>query len=200
MENEKRRPGSETRSEILRVALELFTDRGFEGASIRDLAEAVGMTKSSLYYHFASKDAILAALMENRRDEVDDLLTWVDDQPRTPDLLRRTALRWVDSTGEERLQGMRFAHANGPVMQRLAADGTDRRSLFGVVIDRVLPGSATVPERLRAQIAFDSVSAALFAAQGTTASDAELLAAAREVTMRLTDDALAGHERPRRTA
>jgi AcrR family transcriptional regulator len=188
MEKMKRRPGSETRSAILRVALELFTERGFEGASIRDIAEALGVTKSSLYYHFASKDAILEAVMDSRRDEIDDLLAWVDEQPATPDLLRRTALRWVDSTGGERVQGMRFAHANGPVMQRLAADGADRRSWFEPVIDRVLPASATMPERLRAQMAFDSVSAALFAAQGTSASDADVVAAAREVTIRLTDD------------
>lgn len=188
MQNVTRRPGSETRSEILRVALQLFTERGYEGASIRDIAEALGMTKSSLYYHFAGKDAILAAVMDGRRDEIDDLLAWIDDQPATADLLRRTALRWVDSTGEERLRGMRFAHANGPVMERLAAEGADRRSWFDAVIDRVLPRSATRTERLRALMAFDSVSAALFAARSSPASDAEILAAAREVTLRLTDD------------
>jgi AcrR family transcriptional regulator len=118
MDNEKRRSGNETRSEILRVALELFTERGFEGASIRDLAEALGMTKSSLYYHFASKDAILAALMENRRDEVDGLLAWVDDQPRTPDLLRRTALRWVDSRGAAAGDALRARQRAGDAATR----------------------------------------------------------------------------------
>ena len=41
-----RRPGSETRAEILRVALELFTERGFEGASIRDIATQVARTST----------------------------------------------------------------------------------------------------------------------------------------------------------
>ena len=181
-----RRAGSETRAEILRVALELFTERGYEGTSIRDLAEVLEMTKSSLYYHFANKEAIVRALLDSRRDEIDDLLGWVDAQGPGPDLLRRTALRWVESTGRERVQGMRFAHANRPIMQKLAAEGADRRSWFDTVVERVLADEASTVDRLRAQMAFDTVSAALFAAEGTNASDDDVLEAARAATIRLT--------------
>ncbi|WP_188673375.1 TetR/AcrR family transcriptional regulator [Subtercola lobariae] len=181
-----RRPGRETRSEILQVSLELFTERGFEGTSVRDIAEALGIRKSSLYYHFSSKEAIIRALLEGRRDEIDALLSWVEEQPAGPDLLRRTALRWVESTGIERVQGMRFAHANRAIMQKLAEDGTDRRAWFDAVVNRVLPGEAPMASRLRAQMAFDTVSAALFAAQGTAATDDEVLTAAREATILLT--------------
>lgn len=182
----RRRPGSETKSEILRVSLELFTERGFEGTSVRDIAEALGITKSSLYYHFASKEAIIRALLEGRRDEIDALLAWVEEQPVGPDLLRRTALRWVESTGRERVQGMRFAHANQAIMKKLADDGSNRRAWFDAVVDRVIANEAPMATRLRAQMAFDTVSAALFAAQGTPATDDEVLMAARESTILLT--------------
>ncbi|GGF14791.1 TetR family transcriptional regulator [Subtercola lobariae] len=168
------------------MSLELFTERGFEGTSVRDIAEALGIRKSSLYYHFSSKEAIIRALLEGRRDEIDALLSWVEEQPAGPDLLRRTALRWVESTGIERVQGMRFAHANRAIMQKLAEDGTDRRAWFDAVVNRVLPGEAPMASRLRAQMAFDTVSAALFAAQGTAATDDEVLTAAREATILLT--------------
>jgi AcrR family transcriptional regulator len=181
-----RRPGDETRAAILQVALELFTERGFDGASIRDIADALGVTKSSLYYHFDNKEAILRALLDGRHDEIDDLLTWVDEQPPGPDLLRRTALRWVDSTGKERVQGMRFAHANRAIMQKLAADGHDRRAWFDDVVRRVLPADAPLVDRLLAQMAFDTVSAALFAAQDSGATDDDVLAAARAATIALT--------------
>jgi len=181
-----RRPGSETRAEILKVAFDLFTERGFEGTSIRDISEELGFTKSSLYYYFSSKEEIVRALLDSRRLEIDDLIAWVDEQPSGPDLLRRAALRWVDSTGKERIQGMRFAHANRPVMQKLASEGDDRRNWFGVLVDRVIPGDASMAERLRAQMAFDTISAALFAAQGTAASDDEIIAAARAATVLLT--------------
>ncbi|ROP72490.1 TetR/AcrR family transcriptional regulator [Curtobacterium sp. PhB115] len=186
-----RRPGSETRAEILRVALEQFTERGYEGTSIRDISAALGITKSSLYYHFTNKEAIVRALLDGRRNEIDDLIAWVDAQDAGPDLLRRTALRWVESTGRERVQGMRFAHANRPIMQKLAGEGSDRRSWFDAVVDRVLPDTAPRADRLRAQMAFDTVSAALFAAQGSDASDDEVLEAARAATIMLT---ATGHE------
>jgi AcrR family transcriptional regulator len=54
--------GSSTREKILDVALDLFTDRGFDGTSMREIAERLRITKPSIYYHFASKEEILLAL------------------------------------------------------------------------------------------------------------------------------------------
>lgn len=47
-----------SRNRIVDAALELFSTRGYEGTSIRDIASAVGMTTASLYYHFSSKDEL----------------------------------------------------------------------------------------------------------------------------------------------
>src|SRR5438045_9122255 len=52
------------RDEILDEATRLFAERGYEGASMADLAEAVGMRKASLFYHFASKEVLYAAVLE----------------------------------------------------------------------------------------------------------------------------------------
>lgn len=191
-----RRPGSETRAEILRVALELFTSQGFEGTSIRDIAEALGVTKSSLYYHFASKEAILRSLLEDRRGELDELLAWIDEQPPAPDLLQRAALRWVDSTSAGRIRGMRFAHANRPMMHKLADDGGDIRAWFDEVVERLVPADAPWTEKLRARMAFDTVSAALFAALGTDAPQDEVIATARAATLALTRPASADRTAP----
>ena len=54
--------GASTRERILDVALDLFTDQGFDGTSMREIAERLQITKPSIYYHFASKDEILMAL------------------------------------------------------------------------------------------------------------------------------------------
>lgn len=51
-----------TREKILDVALDLFTDQGFDGTSMREIAERLRITKPSIYYHFGSKDDILLAL------------------------------------------------------------------------------------------------------------------------------------------
>ena len=47
---------------ILDEAARLFRARGFHGASVRDIVAAVDMLPGSLYYHFATKEALLAAV------------------------------------------------------------------------------------------------------------------------------------------
>ena len=51
-----------TKERILDIALELFTDQGYERTSLRQIAERLGFSKAAIYYHFASKDDILMAL------------------------------------------------------------------------------------------------------------------------------------------
>jgi AcrR family transcriptional regulator len=53
----------DTRARFLEVALELVSERGFAGTSIRDLAERLDLTTAAMYYHFPSKDALLDALV-----------------------------------------------------------------------------------------------------------------------------------------
>jgi AcrR family transcriptional regulator len=53
---------ADTRERILDVALDLFARQGFDGTSLRQIAESLGLTKAALYYHFESKDDILLAL------------------------------------------------------------------------------------------------------------------------------------------
>jgi AcrR family transcriptional regulator len=54
--------GASTRERILDVALDLFTDQGFDGTSMREIAERLHISKPAIYYHFASKEEILMAL------------------------------------------------------------------------------------------------------------------------------------------
>jgi AcrR family transcriptional regulator len=56
------RSGASTRERILDIALELFTDQGYDKTSLRDIAERLGTTKAALYYHFQRKEDILLEL------------------------------------------------------------------------------------------------------------------------------------------
>lgn len=55
---------SQRRRDILRVAAGLFRHHGYERTSVRQIADALGIKSGSLFYHFASKEEILAAVME----------------------------------------------------------------------------------------------------------------------------------------
>lgn len=69
-----------TRDRILDIALELFTEQGYDGTSLRDIAERLGTTKAALYYHFERKQDIflelhlrLHALGREALEQLDDL-------------------------------------------------------------------------------------------------------------------------------
>jgi AcrR family transcriptional regulator len=57
------------REDLLRVCARLFREKGFDGASIRDISEAAGMHSGSPFYHFKSKQEMLVAVMEQGLSE-----------------------------------------------------------------------------------------------------------------------------------
>src|SRR6202167_2044447 len=56
------RPRGSTRERILDIALDLFTEHGYDKTSLREIADQLGFTKAALYYHFERKEDILLAL------------------------------------------------------------------------------------------------------------------------------------------
>lgn len=55
---------------ILSAAMQAFSEQGFHGTSVRDIARRVGVTVPSLYYHHANKEAILVDLLNQSLDHV----------------------------------------------------------------------------------------------------------------------------------
>lgn len=52
------------RAQILRIATELFREKGYHGTSLEDIADRVGFTKPAIYYYFDSKEDLLFAIVE----------------------------------------------------------------------------------------------------------------------------------------
>lgn len=86
-----------TRERILEIALDLFSEQGYDKTSLRDIAERLGTTKAALYYHFARKEDILMELhlqlhelSHGALEELAGLDTWqakVEAWPRLVDEL-----------------------------------------------------------------------------------------------------------------
>ena len=58
-----RTPRRTRRDEILDIAVELFSTRGYHGVSMDDIGAAAGVTGPALYHHFAGKEAMLIAAL-----------------------------------------------------------------------------------------------------------------------------------------
>ncbi|HSY69754.1 MAG TPA: TetR family transcriptional regulator [Edaphobacter sp.] len=66
----KIKKSEETRRRILEAALSVFRERGFERATMREIATAAGVAVGAAYYYFESKDAIVMAFYERSQGEM----------------------------------------------------------------------------------------------------------------------------------
>jgi AcrR family transcriptional regulator len=112
----RRLKGEASRERILDAAVQLFSERGYAGTGVQDIARAAGIEKAALYWHFGSKAGLLAAVLDRMDAEFVD----------------RIVKRVAEGAGpDERLD--RFV--NG--LKRLAAEsGHLVRLQLGVAIER----------------------------------------------------------------
>ena len=93
---------SDTRARILDAALELFSEHGFDGTTLQQIADRLGFTKAALYYHFRSKDDLLQALIAPAVAGLDTLLGAYEGEADTPGRRRRFVTDYVDLLLEQR--------------------------------------------------------------------------------------------------
>jgi AcrR family transcriptional regulator len=145
-------PKSDTRQRILDVALDLFTEQGYDGTSLREIAEQLGVTKAALYYHFESKEDILMALHMRIHDFGREALMLIGEEPVTLELWGQLLDQIV---GEMLAQRKLFLmhERNQAVMEKLHredhdAEHEDIQNQFRQVL-----GDARVPVRDRVRMA-----------------------------------------------
>jgi AcrR family transcriptional regulator len=63
-------PAAALRADIIAAATRVFSERGYHGASMSDVADALGMRKASLYHHVRKKEDLLFAIHEQLIDEL----------------------------------------------------------------------------------------------------------------------------------
>lgn len=92
-----REDDSAKRRQILEGARRVFLARGFEGASMGDIAKAAGVSKGTLYVYFASKDALFEALTREERSSVAEALFRLDhDDPDLKSVLTQLGCDFLD--------------------------------------------------------------------------------------------------------
>ena len=160
-----RRP-ADRRDQILDAAAEAFGRRGFDGVTVAELAESVGVTAPALYRHFGAKDQILSAVTTGTLDRlvavaeshigVDgldqltrDLTTEVLDRPWQVVAYLRERHRWAADTTRPTQREVELFGAIDQVIDRAVAGLTagDRRCRMIAMVG-VLRGVAERAPRL----------------------------------------------------
>lgn len=109
-----------TRERILDVAATLFITQGYDGTSLREIADEMGFTKAALYYHFPSKEDLLRALIEPFTDIAQGMgerLTKAQDVEEWAD-----ALAWMVDQALEHLRVFSLLERNRGAVRVLAED------------------------------------------------------------------------------
>ena len=134
--------GRQTRAAIMNAALDLFSQKGFFGTSLRDIATVVGVRESALYNYFSSKEqlfeALITAASEERIEQLHEITEGpVDDVRR---LLETIVLKTLDTFRQPRQEQLfRILMADGirltrdgrlNLMERLTAGQVLMRQLF----------------------------------------------------------------------
>ena len=141
------------------MALELFAEQGYEGTSLREIAERLGVTKAALYYHFKSKEDIVRSFTEDYFARLDGLIAWGRDQPPTAHTSHELLDRYI-SIVMEGGEVFRFLERNQASL-RGSEDGKHRfeqfRPRLNALVEIITGPDAQPRSRVRA-------AAALFAA------------------------------------
>ncbi|WP_245008808.1 TetR/AcrR family transcriptional regulator [Mycolicibacterium farcinogenes] len=69
-EDRRARRSAETRRALVAAARNLFVERGYTAVSTGDIADAAGVTRNSIYYHFPNKESIFRAVYEDVEAEL----------------------------------------------------------------------------------------------------------------------------------
>ena len=79
MKPRKKLTASERRSQIVAAAMNLFSARGFRGVTTKELAKACGVSEPTLYEHFADKNELYCAILEEASNDAQDVDLKIDE-------------------------------------------------------------------------------------------------------------------------
>ena len=146
--------GEATRGQLIATATRMFADRGYEDTSIEAVLREAGVSRGSLYYHFASKEALFEAVAEDVETSVGvQTLAAARGSDGPVAALRAGFLAWIRLAGDpvvrrillidapsvlgwERWRSMEEHHALGlirAVLQVIADEGHVRPELVGTL-------------------------------------------------------------------
>lgn len=86
-----------TKERIMEIALRMFSERGYEAVSIRDICNEVGIKESTLYYHFKNKQDILDSLIAKFEEYIKGLLCHMEMQGNVDTEVNNEEPQFMDS-------------------------------------------------------------------------------------------------------
>jgi len=181
-----------TRQRALDVALELFAEQGYEKTSLREIAERLDVTKAALYYHFASKEALLAGIVDRLVEPADALVAWSQTQPRTTEFRQEYLRRLAELLQGQWSRWISFVQQNQPLLRDHTEAGQKMQGRLLLLCAPIIEPEAALQDQLRSLLALLAVylgnlapASAMLRSLGFEATPEELTVAAMDVALDL---------------
>ena len=84
MAHRRTRDAAVSRQAILDAAQQVFSERGFHGARVEEIARAAGVAKGTVFLHFKDKAGLLLALIQDHTQSAQELFSRLTDPDRSP--------------------------------------------------------------------------------------------------------------------
>ena len=140
-----------TRERILEAAQRRFIDQGYDGTSLREIADELGFTKAALYYHFQTKEQIFVALLQPADELIAGLFSRLEAATNGADWA--DALFWVIDQMHDNFDFFRLVERNRAVLGHLdraeggfGSDHAEMHVRFEEIVQKLTPD---VGERIR---------------------------------------------------
>ncbi|MBF6357916.1 TetR/AcrR family transcriptional regulator [Nocardia higoensis] len=167
--------GGGTKMAIRDAAVELFGSKGFEQTSLREVADAVGITKASLYYHYPSKLDLLLAIIDPVVENIRAVVADIDGLAHDAENARRVLRDYLRGMIRHRDAGSMCVRDTVAVYNAVSERYPDVLEAGRVLTDWLAGPEASDEARVRAAAAISVITTALTAHEYAPGARAELL-------------------------
>ncbi len=127
----------EKREHIMNIAIDLFALKGFEGASVRDIAKAADVNVAMINYYFGSKEKLFESIIENRAAYTRGAL---DEINKNKSLSEIEKIDEIIAAYVEKLFTSRYFHR--VILQEMMLN--EREALQDIIVNVLLPNSLII--------------------------------------------------------
>ncbi|MGK8487923.1 TetR/AcrR family transcriptional regulator [Nocardia asiatica] len=167
--------GGGTKIAIRDAAVKLFGAKGFEQTSLREVADAVGITKASLYYHYASKLDLLLAIIDPIVDHMRSVVVGLDQVPHDAENIRQVLRRYLRGLIHHRDAGALVVRDTVAIVNIMADRYPDLMNASKALREWLAGPDATEEARLRACAALEVIGVALVSKELVPGADDALV-------------------------
>ena len=161
------RPQNDVNAELRLIALEMFAENGYAGTSLQQIADAAGYSKSSVLYHFRSKEALLEEALAPAVARFGDFLGGVLARVTSSDLRTAFVEDFVDLLLEHRLAAHIIINQGQTLSDIPIID--EARGYIDRISDSFMTGLPTAKQRIRLGVGLAGAAYVLVASRPSAA-------------------------------